>query len=137
MNSIDKEKNNFYGELNKFGEYKYQNRTDTLFLFQLTFIVILVFIGLFYLNYINLFSTTSLAIITIILVIFIVLIYINRIVVDPKFRSKTDWNKYNFGDGTLTPPNNYTPPAGVVGGVVGSSPTLVCRTEPTEICTTT
>ena len=134
---MDKQKNSFYGELNKFGEYKLQNRNDTLFLFQLTFIVVLVFIGLFYLNYINLFSTTSLAIITIILVIFIVLIYINRIVVDPKFRDKNDWNKYNFGDGTLIPPNDYTPPAGVAGGIQGSSPTLVCRTQSAEICTST
>ena len=137
MDSLGKEKNRFYGELNKFGEYKIQNRNDTLFVFQLTFIVILVFIGLFYLNYINLFSTISLAIITIILVIFIVLIYINRIIVDPKFRSNNDWNKYNFGDGTLTPPNDYIPPTGVMGGIQGSSPTTVCRTEPQEICTTT
>jgi len=130
MDSMEVNKDKFYGELNHFGENKYKNRLDTLFVFQLTFIVILAFVSLYYLNYINLFSTTSLAIITIILVIFIVLIYLNRIIVDPKFRNQNDWDKYNFGDGTLTPPTGYIS-AGVTGGTQGSTPTHVCTTQTT------
>jgi len=124
------DKDRFYGELNRFGENKYKNRLDTLFVFQLTFIVILAFITLYYLNYINLFSTAALSIITIILVIFILLIYLNRIIVDPKFRNQNNWDKYNFGDGTLTPPKGYIS-AGVSGGIQGSTPTRVCNTQTT------
>jgi len=131
---MDRDKDRFYGQLNRFGEYKYKNRLDTLFVFQLTFIVVLVFVVLYYLNYINLFSTTSLAIITVILILFIVLIYINRIVVDPKFRNTSDWDKYNFGDGSMLPPTGYTS-AGVSGGTQGSTPTQVCTTQTT--CTNT
>ena len=126
---MDKEKDRFYGELNRFGEYKYKNRLDTLFVFQLTFIVILVFVVLYYLNINNLFSTGALIIITLILVLFIVLLYVNRIVVDPKLRNSNDWDKYNFGDGKVLPSGYIS--AGVAGGTAGSTPTQVCSTQTT------
>ena len=64
----------FYSRINDFGEYKYNNRLDTLFVIQLTFIIILIFIGLYYLNIFGLFSKTGMYLVTSLLLLILLLI---------------------------------------------------------------
>ena len=51
----DINQHNFYARMNEIGEYTYKNRSDTIFVFQLMFIAILIVIVLLYLksNYFN------------------------------------------------------------------------------------
>jgi len=101
----DKEKddNAFYSQINKFGEYKYNNTLDTLFVLQITFIVILIFIALYYLNLYGMLSRYALYIITIILTVLLMIIIINKAFVIPRIRSKSVWDQYDFGDRKLPP----------------------------------
>ena len=97
----EKDDNAFYSRINQFGEYKYNNILNTIFILQITFIVILIFIGLYYLSLYGLFSKASLYIVSIILIVLLIIIIMNKAYVLPRIRSKTVWDKYNFGDGTL------------------------------------
>ena len=97
----------FYSRLNDFGEYKYKSRLDTLFVLQLTFIIILIFIGLYYLSIFGLFSKASMYIITILLTVVLALIIINKAIVMPKMKFKFNYDSYNFGNGTLNPTTPY------------------------------
>jgi len=117
-----------YERLNTFGEYKYANRLDTLFVLQLFFIIMLVFIGLYYLNMNGLFSKASMYIVLILLTVILFLIVINKAIVMPKLRSKYVFDRLNFGDGTLTPTGGYTV-GGVSGGNQGTSPNETCTTQ--------
>jgi len=121
----------FYSRINKFGEYKTSSSLDTLYVLQVTFIVVLIFIALYYLHFYGLFSKLSLYIVTVILTVLLLLIIVNKAIVIPKIRSKSVWEQYNFGDGALNP---TTPHAvkGVEGGSAGTSPTQTCTTN----CTT-
>ena len=117
----DSDKNMFYSRLNVFGEYSFQNRVDTLYVLQLSFIVMLAYICLHYLNRFGLFSTYAFYIVTALLVVMLVLIILNRAVVLPKFRSKNNWNEYKFNK---LPPTEPVRRVGVEGGIPGStSPT--------------
>jgi hypothetical protein len=99
----EKDDNAFYSRINQFGEYKYNNTLDTLFLLQVTFIVILIFIALYYLNLYGMLSRYALYIITIILTVLLMFIIINKAFVIPRIRSKSVWDQYDFGDRKLSP----------------------------------
>ena len=122
----------FYSKMNEFGDYKYNNRLDTLFVLQLSFIIILVFIGLYYLSLYGFFSKASMYIITMLLTVVLTLVIINKAVVMPKLRSKLIWDTYNFGNGQEKPTTKYEE-AGVDGGVSGTSPNSTCETR--VVCT--
>ena len=119
----DNEKNMFYSRLNSFGEYKYHNRLDTVFVLQLSFILMLVYICLHYLHKYGLFSTYGYYLVILLLVLIFILIVLNRAFVLPKFRSTSNWNQYKFD--RLNPPpdisGNSIKRVGVEGGTVGSS----------------
>lgn len=121
----------FYSRLNDFGEYKYKNRLDTLFVLQLTFIIILVFIGLYYLSIFGLFSKGSMYIITILLTVVLALIIVNKAIVTPKIKSKFIYDTYNFGNGTLTPTTDFKE-GGSDTGESGTSPNTSCETVCTQ-----
>ena len=118
----------FYSRVSQFGEYKYNSSLDTLFVLQVTFIVVLIFIALYYFNFYGLFSKISLYIITIILTVLLILIILNKMVVIPRFRSKNVWDQYNFGDRRLNPTTAYTV-SGVDGGNTGTTRSQTCTTS--------
>lgn len=118
---VDKDQYNFYNKLNQFGEYKYNNRLDTLFIFQLTFILILVFIILSYLSSQGIISPFIKWFVTFIFGSFVFLVFLSHAIVLPKLRDKNEWDKMNFGDGTM-PPTGYVT-GGVAGGKKGNAPT--------------
>jgi len=103
------EEHNFYNRMNEIGDYSYNKRLDTIFIFQLTFIVILIIVVLLYLRSIGLISSFIVYPISFILVIIIFFIIINRFVLSNKIRNKRYWNKLNFGDGLIAPPNYVSP----------------------------
>ena len=135
--STDLYKGNFYNSLNKASEYEYNDRLDTVFILQITFIAILSFIMMYYFKMMGFLSTTAIWILTTIIVIFVILIYVNRMVVTPKLHSASDWDHINFGDGALIPPSwlqtGYKQ-GGVPGGITGSLPIKSCTS--TETCST-
>ena len=118
----DSGKYNFYQRLNQIGEYKYNNRMDTLFMFQLSFIMLLVFIILFYLSSIGVISTIAMWIVLFLFGSIVLLVFLSRTIVLPKLRDKNEWNRMNYGDGTI-PPSDYVT-AGVGGGITGEAPTV-------------
>jgi len=127
---MSEDENVFYSRLNDFGEYKYRNRLDTLFVLQLLFIIILIFIGLYYLSIFGFFSKTSTYIVTVLLTVILIVIVINKAYVMPNLRSKFIYDNYNFGNGTKNPTTAYKD-GGVDGGASGSSPNQVCETRQT------
>jgi hypothetical protein len=124
----EKDDNAFYSRINQLGEYQYNSRIDTIFILQITFIVILIFIGLYYLNFYGLFSKIALYIVSIILILLLIVIILNKAVVLPRIRSKTVWDRYNFGDGTLNPTVPHTA-GGTETGNVGTSRVQTCTTS--------
>ena len=130
--TITKNNFNFYQRLTQIGEYKFNNRMDTLFIFQLTFILILVFVALNYLSSNGIISSVAMWITLLVFGSFVVLVFLSRAVVLPKIRDKNDWNRMNYGDGTYVP-NNYVS-AGKVGGMSGNAPTENCTTTSTTTC---
>ena len=130
---MSKEEGNFYSRMNEFGEYKYNSRLDTLFVLQLSFIIILIFIALYYLSLYGFFSKASMYIVTMLLTIVLTLIILNRAYVLPKMRSKFIWDKYNFGNNTETPTKTQYLQSGVDGGQSGTSPSQTCETQ--TVCT--
>jgi hypothetical protein len=129
---------NYYRRLNQIGEYKYNNRLDTVFIFQLTFIALLMFVALYYLSSVGIVSKIAVWIITMVLGVFLVIIYVNRLVVFGKMRDKNSWNRVNFGDDSITPSDYRN--NGIAGGESGNRPTTNCRMansnpiDPTEVC---
>jgi uncharacterized membrane protein len=113
----DTDKQNFYKRMNEIGEYTYQNRMDTIFVFQLIFISLLIVIGLLYLKSINIVTPFFVYPMIVILTIVVIFILVNRIVLTDKVRSKNNWYQLNFGDGTIAPSDYVT--AGTAKGTVG------------------
>jgi len=103
------EEHNFYNRMNEIGEYNYNKRLDTIFIFQITFITILIIVALFYLRSIGLISSYIVYPISLIITIIIILILINRFVFSNSVRNKRYWHKLNFGDGLVAPPNYVSP----------------------------
>uniref|UniRef100_A0A6C0D8V6 Uncharacterized protein n=1 Tax=viral metagenome TaxID=1070528 RepID=A0A6C0D8V6_9ZZZZ len=125
---------NFYQRMNEIGTYTYNNKMDTIFVFQLTFISLLIFIVLYYLYKNNVITFFVLSSVSLLLGLFVVYVYLNRILVYSKIRDQKDWSRINFGDGTIQP-KDYNQ-AGVDGGENGSVPTQRCGpADPTPVCT--
>jgi uncharacterized membrane protein len=123
---MDANEQNFYKRMNEIGEYTYNNRKDTVFVFQLIFIYLLIVIGLMYLKSINIITSFFTFPIIILLTVIIIFILINRIVFTNNIRDKKNWNELNFG--TVLPSNYVT--AGTEKGVRG----LVGIEEPEPPC---
>jgi len=124
---------NFYKRMNEIGEYRYRNSSDTIFIFQLMFIAILIVIVLLYLKSIGIVTAFFVYPVCILLTIIVVFILVNRIVLTNNIRDKRDWSKLNFGDGQRIPSGYIT--AGVEKGEFGiqAAPRATqCRIE--EVC---
>uniref|UniRef100_A0A6C0IH57 Uncharacterized protein n=1 Tax=viral metagenome TaxID=1070528 RepID=A0A6C0IH57_9ZZZZ len=124
---------NFYKRMNEIGEYRYRNSSDTIFVFQLMFIAILIVIVLLYLKSIGIVTAFFVYPVCILLTIIVIFILVNRIVLTNNIRDKRDWSKLNFGDGQRIPSGYIT--AGVEKGEFGiqaAPPATRCRTE--EVC---
>ena len=104
-----KEEYNFYNRMNEIGEYSYNKRLDTIFIFQLTFIVILIIVILLYLRSIGLISSFIVYPISFILVVIIFFIIVNRFFLSNNIRNKRYWHMLNFGDGLISPPDYVSP----------------------------
>ena len=125
----------FYNRMNQVASYTYSNKMDTIFVFQLTFISLLVFIILYFLAKNNIISFTVVWGVTILLGLFIVFIFINRILVYNKLRDQRNWSRINFGDGTVKS-STHIESGGVEGGVDGAVPSETCApADPTPVCT--
>lgn len=125
---------NFYNRMNKVASYTYSNKMDTIFVFQLTFISLLVFIVLYYFAKNNIISFTLVWGVSIILGLVVVFVFINRLLVYSKIRDQRDWSRINFGDGTVKSSTHVE--AGVEGGEDGPVPTEKCGpADPTPVCT--
>ena len=73
-----KDEYNFYNRMNQVASYTYSNKMDTVFVFQLTFICLLVFIVLYYLAKNNVISFTLVWGVSILLGLFVVFVVIVR-----------------------------------------------------------
>ena len=106
---------NFYLRMNEITEYSNNNRMDTVFIFQLCFIFILVSIGLIYLNSNGFLSTYALYLILLSFGSVVIFIYLNRTVVNSKLRDKRNWSRIDFGDFSKKPKEQIVP-TGAIGG---------------------
>ena len=122
----DMDKLNLYNRLNQFGEYKYNNRLDTLYVFQLTFIYMLLFIVLTYLQSVSVISKFTKWIITLLFGSLVLLVIVGHVLIFPNLRDKSVWYKMNFGNGTFSP--SVYNSIGVPGGTRGNAPTTIAAT---------
>lgn len=113
----DKNEYNFYNRMNEIGEYRYKNSSDTIFVFQLMFIAILIVIVLLYLKSVGIVTSFFVYPVCVLLTIIVIFILVNRIVLTNNIRNKRNWSKLNFGDGKI-PPSEYIT-AGVDKGEFG------------------
>lgn len=107
--SESKEEHNFYNRMNEIGEYNYNKRLNIIYIFQLTFINILIIVALFYLKSIGIINSFTVYSISAILTVIVLVILINRFVLSNTVRNKRYWHSLNFGDGLIAPPD-YTSP---------------------------
>jgi hypothetical protein len=94
---------NFYTRMNEIGEYTFKNRSDTIFVFQLMFIAILIVIVLLYLKSIGIVTAFFVYPVCVLLTIIVIFILVNRIVLTNNIRDKRNWSKLDFGDGKRVP----------------------------------
>lgn len=133
MDSETRDEYNFYQRMNEVANYTYSNKMDTIFVFQLTFISLLVFIILYYLYKNNIITFLMLTGVSVLLGLFVIYVYVNRLLVYSKVRDQKNWSRLNFGDGTKPPDYKEV---GVEGGENGSVPTQRCGpADPTPVCT--
>jgi hypothetical protein len=92
-------------------EWSYNNKLDTLFVFQILFVTVLLVAALTYLNRLGFLSMPMLGAITGVLLILDIGILINRFQYTQKVRDKRYWNKRQFekrsvpqGSGSICPP---------------------------------
>jgi hypothetical protein len=126
---------NFYNRISDFGEYQFNLIKSTIFVYQLTFIVLLALIMFYYFNRMGYISTPNFWFLSLLLVSILVIIYINRYVIMPKIRDKNNFDRLNFGDNTLSP-TIPVESGGVVGGTLGPPPpTVSCTSVPNPVPT--
>lgn len=125
---MDANEQNFYRRMNQIGDYTYQNRMDTVFVFQLLFIGVGVIIALFYLKSIYILTPYFVYPMTILITIILLFILINRIVLTDKIRSKKSWFQLNFGDGSISP-SDY-----ISGGTESGTPGLIHQRVSADGC---
>jgi hypothetical protein len=126
----------FYNRISEFGTYQYNLTKSTIFVYQLTFIVVLAIVVLYYFNRMGFISRPTLWLLTTIFLIVLTIIYINRFVVMPKILDKNNYDRVNFGDNTLLPAVPVKT-AGVVGGQYGPPPPTESCVTPTPVCSET
>jgi hypothetical protein len=125
---------NFYKRMNQVASYTHSNKMDTIFVFQLTFICLLVFIVLYYFAKNNIISFSLVWGVSIILGLVVIFVFVNRLLVYSKIRDQRDWSRINFGDGTIKSSTHVE--TGVEGGENGPVPTEKCApADPTPVCT--
>jgi hypothetical protein len=78
-------------------EWTYGNKLDTLFVFQILFITVLLSSGFVYLQKIGLFSSSLLGILIGILLFIDIIIIINRVNYTNRVRDQRYWNRRQFG----------------------------------------
>jgi hypothetical protein len=103
-------------------EWAYNNKLDTLFVFQVLFITLLLAAGLAYLNRIGFLSTSILGLIVGILLVIDIVILITRFSYTKKTRDKRYWNKRQFAKKSIpqgSGSDSICPPA---EGFVDSQP---------------
>jgi hypothetical protein len=133
---IPKDEYNFYNRMNQVASYTHSNKMDTIFVFQLTFICLLVFIVLYYLAKQNIISFTVVWGVSITLGLFVVFVFVNRLLVQSKIRDQRDWSRINFGDGTVKSSESPKESSGIDGGNNGAVPSERCApADPTPVCT--
>ena len=101
---MDANEQSFYRRMNEIGEYKYNSRMDTIYIFQIIFIFILTIIGLLYLKSINIITPFFTFPIIIFLTVIVIFIFINKLVFTNRIRDGKNWNELRFGK---VPPPDY------------------------------
>lgn len=125
---------NFNKRLNQIGHYTYESQMNALFVFQLTFIFLLIGIALYYLANVGIVSPLLVGFLGSVLVIILALIYYNRFVVMNKLRSSNNWTSIRFNDdGSKQSPTYPYIPAGTDVGTPGAGQT--CTAPTPGICT--
>jgi hypothetical protein len=82
---------------NEINEWAYGNKLDTLFVFQILFITVLLSAGLVYLQKLGFFSSALLGVLTGILLFIDIVIIINRVNWTSRVRDQRYWNRRQFG----------------------------------------
>jgi len=123
---VDNE-DNFYKRMEEIGEYTFQNRMDTVFVYQLIFISLLITIGLLYLKSIGVVTAFFVYPMVVLITIIVLFILINRIVFTDKIRNKNHWYQLNFGDGNIVPSDYRS--AGSATGTKGLVPGVTTVTN--------
>jgi hypothetical protein len=77
-------------------EWSYNNKLDTLFVFQILFVTLLLTAGLVYLNKLGFLSTTILGIVVGILLLIVIAVLINRFNYTKRVRDQRYWNRRQF-----------------------------------------
>ena len=77
-------------------EWSYNNKLDTLFVFQLLFVTVLLVAGLTYLNRVGLLSMPILGMITAALLVVDIVVLMNRFRYTQKIRDQRYWNRRQF-----------------------------------------
>ena len=97
--AIDIAKNNkdLANRQNEINEWTYGNKLDTLFVFQILFITILLSSGLVYLQKLGFYSPALLGVLTGILLFIDIVIIINRANWTTRVRDQRYWNRRQFG----------------------------------------
>jgi len=77
-------------------EWSYNNKLDTLFVFQILFVTLLLTAGLVYLNKLGFLSMTILGLVVGILLVIDIVVLVNRFNYTQKVRDKRYWNRRTF-----------------------------------------
>ena len=96
---------NLANRQNEINEWAYGNKLDTLFVFQILFITVLLSAGLVYLQKLGFYSPAFLGLITGILLFIDIVIIINRINWTSRVRDQRYWNRRQFGPFDIAVPS--------------------------------
>jgi len=88
---------NLANRQNEINEWAYGNKLDTLFVFQILFITVLLSAGLVYLQKLGFYSPAFLGVVTGILLFIDIVIIINRVNWTTRVRDQRYWNRRQFG----------------------------------------
>jgi hypothetical protein len=102
---------NLANRQNEINEWAYGNKLDTLFVFQILFITILLSAGLVYLQKLGFYSPALLGVLTGILLFIDIVILINRVNWTTRVRDQRYWNRRQFAHYDISTPNAPACPA--------------------------
>jgi hypothetical protein len=86
-------------------EWTYQDRMETLFVFQVLFIALMIVAILLYLRGAGIIGTAFVAYASLLLILVVVLIIINRSMYTNRIRDKRTWNRRDFADDNRLAPS--------------------------------